>query len=215
MQRTLACLMLSMLLGANASSGAIVSATGPVTLAVPTGMTTSLPSMQFYAWDEQTNVTFSGQSVSTTTNPSNSPYALSTSFSGQVNSHYLHMTTWRAVPGLPASLTCTITFDQPIVAAITWQSIFLNQTDAACSVTPGQFPVTMAERGFFDGFGNVSINGNTLTVTVAALGAGFYDPVDQMRVFTAVPAPGSVALAGLGGALLCRRRGSRRSEPHW
>lgn len=189
------------------ASGAIVSTTGPVIVSVPTGYIPSLPSSNFYAWNERTNISIT-HVVDTTSNPDVSPFSGSPVYSGVVNSHYIHMTTWTAVPGNPVSKTCSITFDQPIVAVIAPMTLWLQQTDAACSVTvasPGQF-YPGGERGFSTVFDSVVINFKTITLTVNAIAQGFYDPVQEVRVWTAVPGPGAASMLAVAPLMAGRRR---------
>lgn len=191
----------------SAASGAIVSTTGPVVVSVPRGYLPSLPSRNFYAWDELTNVSVA-HAVDTASNPDRSPFRAGAVYSGVVNSHYIHMTTWTAVPGNPVSKTCSITFDQPIVAVIGPMTLWLQRTDGACSVTtaaPGQF-YPGGERGFDTTFDSVLINFKTITLTVNAVSPGFYDPVQEVRVWTAVPGPGGAAAAAAGALWAAARR---------
>ncbi|MCC6676093.1 MAG: hypothetical protein IT436_03015 [Phycisphaerales bacterium] len=196
------------------ASGAIVSTTGPVIVSVPTGYIPSLPSTNFYAWNERTNISIT-HVVDTTSNPDSSPFSPSAVYSGVVNSHYIHMTTWTAVPGNPVSKTCSITFDQPIVAVIAPMALWLRQTDSACSVTtasPGQFHPG-GERGFDTTFDSVIINFKTITLTVNAMSPGFYDPVQEVRVWTAVPAPGAASILALPVLRAARRRRGPVPQP--
>lgn len=197
-------LALAGMCSAPCASGAIVSTTGPVVVGVPSGYLPSLSSARFYAWNERTNIAIT-HVVDTTSNPDVSPFSGSPVYSGVVNSHYIHMSTWYAVPGNPVSRTCSITFDQPIVAVIAPMALWMQQTDAACSVTPGQYYPGF-ERGFDTSFDSVIINFKTITLTVNAVSLGFYDPVQEVRVWTAVPGPGAGGILALAPLMAGRRR---------
>lgn len=152
-----------------------------------------------WAWDEATNISLGAMPVELSINPSNSFFPTPGSVSGLVDSHFVH---FDGVPGL--LITGTVTFSQPILA-VQYADSSLDLSDSLAT-TGTVYPTTLPGRGFsnWTGADFVDINGNTLTFQMISLGQ---PELEQVRVFTrAVPAPGSMALLGLGGLAVARRR---------
>jgi hypothetical protein len=125
-----------------------------------------------------------------------------------VNSHYIHFDS----PGSQvASVVGSVTFDQDILGVIA--------TEVATDSDPGKldesdflgaptlYPDGLVNRGL-----EFTSNGDGDRFTISAdrrtveFNLRISSPGDFFRVVTAVPAPGSAALLGLGGLLTARRR---------
>lgn len=183
------------------AAGSIIGTTGGATQIVApfSAMPGALTASNAWAWNEATNISLGSMPVDLSINPSNSFGPTPGFISGLVDSHFIHY------DGTPGTLTFgTVTFSQPILA-VQYTDTNLDLTDGLATLGT-IYPTTLPGRGFFNWTGAdfIDINGNVLTFHM--VGAGAPD-LEQVRVFTrAVPAPGSVALLGLGGLLAARRR---------
>lgn len=151
------------------------------------------------AWNEQQNVfVASGVMADLTVNPGNSGSPTPGMLVGLFDSHFIH---WGAFTGVNA--TGTVTFQDPI-AAVIYSDTLLDISDPTFGALGTVYPTGQVARGL-GGNSFVSILGNTLTFNLAPI-AGTTE-VEQIRVLTRpIPAPGAIALAGLGGLLVARRR---------
>jgi hypothetical protein len=179
----------------------IVSVSGATTwLGVnpPSCVPTALTSTNAFAWDEQQNV-FLNLPVDLTNNPGNSGAPIPGVVNGNYNSHFVHFDTQSGVQS-----SGTVTFNAPIVAVI-YRNTNLDLSDPAAGALGTVYPTGYFFRGLATPTCFVSISGNTFSFTLDTIHPVYV--VDQFRILTAVPAPGSVALLGLGGlACLGRRR---------
>lgn len=183
------------------AAASIIGTTGMVTQigAPPSAMPGALTAFNAWAWDEATNISLGTMAVDLSTNPSNTFAPVPGFISGLVDSHFIH---YDGVPG--TVITGTVTFSQPILA-VQYRDTNLDLTDALAT-TGTIYPTNLPGRGFFNWTGSdfIDINGSVLSFQMVGIGA---PDLEQVRVFTrAVPAPGSMALLGLGGLLAARRR---------
>lgn len=157
-----------------------------------------------YCWDEQTNVNSTANVVNITSNgfyTGNTPNL--GAVAGLFDSHIVH---FDALSGV-ANVTGSVTFNQAIVAVIYDESL-LSATDS----TFGAGGTTYDTGNFFrSSSGNILgnsqllVSGNTLWFDLWAFAPANY--MSEIRVLThAVPTPGSLALMGLGGLAVSRRR---------
>lgn len=192
---------------AGASSGAIVSAVGGCTfLASPpvSSLSGALIGPQSFCWNEQTNVLASNLPVNIL--GSSGFYTGFTPFNavlnGLVDSHMIHFDNATGVTqggGL-------VTFSTNIRAVI-YENVLLDISDA-----PHGNPGTVYDTGnplrshtLVLGNSQVILLGNQLRFTLDAAVPSMHTA--QLRVFTeAVPAPGAVALAGVGLLAGSRRK---------
>lgn len=149
-----------------------------------------------FAWNEQQNVLVSGVFCDMTVNPSNSILPTPGIVTGPVDSHFIHICDLSGVPTLG-----DVFFATPIIGVM-FNDFTLDNSDFL-GAGGTSYPTLQPGRGM--GQGVIQINGNHLRFDIPAV-AGAAD-ITQIRVLThAVPAPGSLALAGLGGVALLRRR---------
>ncbi len=196
--RTLASVAALALTGSLAHAS-IVSVSGTITQigAPPSALAGALASFQAFAWNERTNINgpiFADE----TQNPGTSGGAIAGTLSGQFDSHVIH---FESLPGVVGAAG-TVTFNQPIVGVI-FQTTSLDNTDGNCGALGTLYPTFYPFRQFTtSGF---NFTGNVLNFQI---NSSFSAPIlTEIRVLThAVPAPGSLALLGLGGALAVRRR---------
>jgi len=183
------------------AQGAITSVSGMVTqIGAPlNAFPGSLTAVNAWAWDEQQNVTLPPVPVELSTNASSSNAPVPGIYSGSTASHFIH---FDGVPGMV--VTGTVTFSQPILA-VQYRDNSLDVTDALVS-TGTAYPTTLPLRGFnnWTGADFVAISGNVLTFQFSTVSP--VNNIEQVRVFTAVPTPGSLALLSLGGLAVARRR---------
>lgn len=184
-----------------AASGTIVAvSTTTKHIAPPASAGSGLGAQFATAWNERQNVAISAVQAEITSNPGNSWFTSPGLVTGMVDSHMLtHNGSWID----NSTLKGWVTFDNPIVAVI-FDARSLNATD----FTLGS-PTTNYHQNLLRGFLNtlspnfLQVNGNTLTYDFARWHGGFYD-YSQVRVLTAVPAPGAAACLAL--AILAPRR---------
>lgn len=151
-------------------------------------------------WDEQQGVQVSNLQVDMLNNPGSYGNATGGTYSGQVDSHYVHY--WRTGAGAG---TGTITFSGNIVAVI-FESSTLRLSDPLFRPVGTGYDIrSRGTRGDF------SINGKVITLDLH--GDPGYQDTDQLRVLTEpVPMPGTPALVGLGlGIAAIRRRRADRA----
>lgn len=132
-----------------------------------------------FGWDELTGVTLGSLFSAVDTNYGVSATTL-------VNSHWIGYD-----PLVAATLSFTVTFDQPILGVI-WTTYSLDATEAALGL-PTVTYYTPKYLGLepIDGF---TVSGNTLTFTAYA-----NIPGDFMRVLTSpIPEPSVYPMMGLG-----------------
>lgn len=157
-----------------------------------------------YCWNEQTNVNSASTVVNIAANgfyTGTFPYI--TAVSGLFDSHIVH---FDALSGV-ANVTGSVTFNQNIVAVI-YDETLLSVTDATFGNPGTVYPTGNAFRSMNgNALGNSWLNivGNTLSFDLWAFAPANY--MSQVRVLThAVPTPGSIALIGMGGLAIARRR---------
>jgi len=134
-------------------------------------------------------------------NPGTNVTAISGMISGAFDSHFLH---FEPVPGAIGAAG-TVTFSGPIIGVIFVNST-LDNTDPVFGAGGTTYPTFYPQRGL-SAFpaSTFSINANTLTFNFQATVPTAF--VDQVRVLThPVPGPGVLALLGLGGLVVGRRR---------
>jgi MYXO-CTERM domain-containing protein len=186
----------------SAASAAIVGVTGNTTWlgTPPPGCAPGqLSGMNAFAWDEQQNVALS-LNVDMTNNPGSSTSPIPGTVSGTYDSHFIH---FEGIPGVIGAQG-TVTYNNPIVAVI-FRNTTLDNSDAPAGAPSTAYPTLYPFRGLSSAPASFfSINGNTLTFNLNTVAPTQF--VDQIRVLTQAPAPGSLALLGLGGLVAARRR---------
>ena len=193
----------SLCLTAPFAPAAIVGVTGMTTwLGSPPVSCTSgtLLGMNAYTWDEQQGITLSGIACDMVNNPGNSGAPVPGVISGLFDSHFIHYQDFTGVPGP----TGTITFNGPIIGVI-FRPLNLDNSDVPCGALGTTYPTGYPFRGLATTpVSFVTINSNVLTFDLKTMQPNNY--VDQVRVITATPTPGSAALLGLAGLAFVRRR---------
>ena len=186
--------------------GAILGTTGAALLVSPPP--SLLPGVYAnkniaYAFNEKTNVLWAGgyDKYLPTVGVTYTLGTLSPSNPGprRVNSHIIHFDN-QGQPLPYPTVVGTVTFDAPIIGIIC-TNLRLDASDAALGNPGTTYPFGVFNRGisnFTDAFKLLSPN--TLQFTLANGGA-----MDEIRVLT-LPSPGCLALLGLGGAAIGRRR---------
>jgi len=191
-----------MVAGMTTASAAITSVTGstnwlttPPVSCVPFALNGPVA----FTWDEQQNVTTSGQYCDMVNNPGSSGGAIAGVISGMFDSHFI---SYQDYSGLPPAVG-TVTFNAPIVGVI-FVGTTLDGTDVQWGAGGTTYPTLYPFRGlnFSSSF---SILGNTISFNLSTISPVI--EVVQIRVLTApIPTPGPMALLGLGGLVACRRR---------
>lgn len=182
------------------ASAGISFVTGATTFGAnpPSCVPTALTSTNAFAWNEQTNV-FLNMPVDMVNNPGNSNAPVPGVINGFYNSHFLHFDTQTGVQS-----SGTVVFNAPIVAVI-YKNTLLDITDLSAGAITTIYPTTYAFRGLPTAPSSfITIVGNTLSFTLDTIHPVYV--VDQVRILTAVPTPGSTALLALGGLACLRRR---------
>lgn len=188
-------------LSATSASAAITGTTGQATfLAVPPpscgpGLLTGPVA---YAWDEQSNVPLN-LIANMVNNPGASAAPIPGALIGQYDSHFIHWE-WNTAT---FAVNGTVTFSSPIVG-VDFRPLDLDATDvygAGGTVYPTGYPFRGLTTNPPSSF---SISGNTLSfhfnTQVPAI------DIVQLRVFTAVPAPGVAGAFAAAGLVGLRRR---------
>jgi len=155
-----------------------------------------------HVWNEQQNVTVAGQAVNTV-GPGgftgSTPYT--GTVSGTFDSHFVHFDLASGVGVVGGSMT----FSSNIVAVI-YQDTLLDLTDPTFGwggTTYATFMPFRSHGAALNG-SNYFIIGNTMQFTLAA---DTTTRMIELRVLTqAVPAPGPLAMIGLGGLVATGRR---------
>lgn len=192
------------------SQAAIQSVSGQVTQigAPASSLPGALTSFNASAWNEQTNVTTGIVKVNLVT-PGfyTGPGANANVVAGTFDSHFIH---FDPVVG-QFSATGTVTFVDPIIAII-YDNTYLDATDATFGSFGTLYDTGNPNRSFAGALNNSSISwaGNSLTFNLWTIAPG--NPICELRVLThPVPAPGSLALLGVGSLAAFRRRRSSAS----
>lgn len=123
-----------------------------------------------------------------------------------VNSYFVHFDS----PGGTTISTAAITFDQPIIALML-QSSRLSTSDNDLGAPGTTYPIFsstgVGRRGidFSDAvvLDSVTISDDRRTLSYTLTSS---NSVDQIRVLTSVPEPGTLGLVGISGLALLRRR---------
>ncbi len=196
----------ALLLAAAGANAGIVSTTGQyLHIPAPPDLSTGvMPSNAFgYALDETQSVFFSGTVDQGLPQFGPTHHALNAHtvlFSGWVNSHIIH---FDDTVSAPHNATGTIVFADPIVALI-YSAQRLDASDwlgAPWTTYPSGSPFRGIDENASGGLDTVRVI-NPYTIEVL-MGNG----LDQIRVLTAaVPAPGPLAVVGLAGLTVTRRR---------
>ena len=153
-----------------------------------------------FVWDEKQNVPLS-LFTDMTNNPGVSSSPVPGNISGVYDSAFLHFDGSTGV----LSAAGTITFSQPIVACI-FKHTLLDLSDGPAGAPTTIYPTGFLNRGLGTSIPSFfSISGNTMTFNIGADPA--FNEICQVRIITSpAPAPGSMALLGLGGLISLRRR---------
>ncbi|MCZ6734948.1 MAG: hypothetical protein O7C65_04065 [Planctomycetota bacterium] len=118
-----------------------------------------------------------------------------------VDVYFIH---FDPVVGL-VNLLGSITFDQDILGVIVL-SDSLNATDGTLGFPPTAYPTGLINRGL--DFGGVYSDFITLSKDLRTISINWQATrkVDQIRIITAIPAPGALVLLGLAGLARTTRR---------
>jgi len=193
---------------ANHATAAITAVTGNTTWLI-TPPTSAMPGQlngtNAFTWNEQVGVTVSNLNVnilgSSGTYTGNTPYF--NTLSGTYDSHFIHFDNASGVPFVSGS----VTFNTRIVAVI-YQDALLNISDPIFGSFGTVYPTNMPGRSWGPALGATALTlaSNTIHFNIFANAAAFR--LEELRVITEhlVPAPGSLALVGLGGLAITRRR---------
>jgi len=185
---------------AGAAQGAITFTAGATTLIAspPVANVPALIGPNAFVWDEQQNVSItSGLACDMTMNPSTSTLPSPGLVVGAVDSHFIHFT---HIPNVSAA--GDVFFSGQIIGVM-FNDTLLDISDPAVGAFGTAYPTGQPNRGMQ--LGLISINGNHLRFDFNNQQPGAIE-ITQVRVLTQVPAPGAMALAGLGGLLVSRRR---------
>jgi MYXO-CTERM domain-containing protein len=197
-----ASLIAGLALAASPARAVITAVTGQTTwlgTPPPASGPGQLTGFTAYAWDERQNVSLNVV-ADMVNNPGSSNAPLAGPLAGNFDTHFIH---FEPIPGA-ANVQGTVTFSGPILGVI-FRAINLDGTDATAGALGTVYPTGYPFRGLNGAPSNFSINANTLTFDFWAMAPNI--DVVQVRVLTPpTPAPGPVALMGLGGLLCARRR---------
>lgn len=169
--------------------------------APPSAMFGALTGAPAWCWDEQQSVMVSGLPVNLSVNPSNSTAPTPGVVNGLVDSHFIHFN-----DVMNPQTFGSVTFNAPIIG-VAYGNFELDASDLASGALGTIYPTGSPMRGVNSTFpvSVVSISGNTIHFDLRVGSAALAD-LDQIRVFTAVPTPGSLALLGVAGLAGVRRR---------
>jgi hypothetical protein len=186
---------------AGSSSAAIVSVSGQALQIGPPpsaaqGLLTGLTA---FAWDEQQNINVAGVVCDEIANPGTSFTPTFGAVSGQINSHFIH---FEDIAGI--TVQGSVTFDGPIVGVI-WKNALLDLTDGSLGAGATAYPTGYFTRGLAITLPSwMTTNANVLTFDLGTLAP--VGDLAQLRVLTAVPAPGAAAVFGIAGLAAARLR---------
>jgi len=192
----------TLVLGATAASASISATSGATNWLgspPPSAVTGFLMGPLAYAWDEQQNVFTTGVYCDMLNNPGNSGSPVSGTIIGAFDSHMIHF----QQPTGAAGVTGSVTFSGQIIGVM-FVGLSLDNTDATFGSFGTLYPFADPGRGL-NGFSNFSINANVLTFNFTTIVPN--KDVIEIRVLThPVPAPGALAMLGLGTIFSVRRR---------
>lgn len=188
-------------LSAPLASAAIVGVTGNATWLgiAPAGCGWGqLSGINAYAWDEQQARTLN-LPVDMINNPGSSLAPIAGVANGVFDSHFLH---FDGIPGVIGA-TGTVSFSSPIVAVI-FTPTNLDISDAPAGSFGTAYPTLYPQRGLsVNPLSWITINSNILTFNLNTIVPSQF--IDQVRILTQTPTPGTASLLGLA-ALGCARR---------
>ncbi len=192
-------------LGAIPANAAITSVAGSANYNAIPPLVASVPNIispNAEVWDELQSVTVpsGGLQVDMLVNGGTMSSTLPTPgvVNGVVDSHFIHFS---AVPNQAA--IGSVTFNAPILAVI-YSFNFLNASDAPLGWPGTTYPTGIGGREMSLA-SVVNASGNTLSFNLFEPGTAALR-IEQIRVLTAVPAPGAAALAGLAALVASRRK---------
>ncbi len=190
-------------LAATVANGAITGVAGATNwLVVPplSCMPSALTGPTAFTWNEKQNLLVSNIACNMVNNPGNSGSPTPGLVSGIIDSHFIHFepnTATQVVNG-------QVTFAGKIRGVI-FKHVLLDITDGPLGSPTTTYPTGNPFRGL-NASSIFQINNNVLTFHFSA-------PIPtadllQLRVLTehVVPAPGAMAMVGLGGLVAARRR---------
>jgi hypothetical protein len=165
----------------------------------------ALTGMTAYCWDEQAGVSTAAAAVNLQANGTYTGFSPFTGvLSGTFDSHFIHFD-----PAPNAGVvTGTVTFSGTIVGVL-YDESFLTLTDGAFGAGGTVYDTGNPLRSLSASvLGNnvLTINNNVLTFTLMTGVPGQANRMDEVRVFTQVPAPAGASLLGLAGLAGLRRR---------
>lgn len=201
MKRSLVCLATTLVAAHAGASIITVSPSVAHLTAPPPGPTGALPPPFAMAWDEQQGVSVSGLAMDRGPGPWVAPPAAPTTHSGIIDSHMIHWTTDHS--GVAAS--GWVQFSAPILGVI-YNGNRLAMSDPIVGLPPAVY--MPGHPGRFLDIGSrlwiPATDPDTLHFDFLSGTPGH--EFTEVRVITAVPTPGSLALLGAGGLVAARRR---------
>ena len=201
--------VLASLVAAGSAQAAITSVAGQAVQIAPPAITTvgALAGPPAYCWNEMSGVSSTALLVNTVGNGTFTAGSWGPAIiSGVFDSHMIH---FDAATGV-ASVTGTATFSGNIIGVI-YQNTLLDISDGPLGA-PGTSYLTgnpLRSHSANLGSSSYTVAGNTINFTLWAYAfPGHQNYISELRVLTAVPAPGAAALLALAG--VAGRRGRRR-----
>jgi len=189
-------------LSTSAAHAVIVSTSGQTTfVAAPSGSATlgNMQGFNAFAWNEVLAAPQTLAADQTNNGPDSG--AIPGVVSGTLDSHFIH---WEPLPGAIGA-SGSVTFLDPIVGVM-FTPLNLDNSDAPAGHPNVTYPTFYPFRGI-GGIppSTILVAGNTLHFNFQSFAPTAH--VVQVRVLTSrIPAPGSLALLGLGGLAATRRR---------
>lgn len=188
-----------------ASAGLAGSALGSITSVAgqtmqigppPSCVFGALQGQTAFAWDEQQNT----PQALVADMINNGPHtgAIPGPVVGLCDSHFIH---FEGIPGI-IGVQGSVTFSAPI-AGVMFTPLNLDNSDIPAGAGGTVYPTGYPFRGM-NTMSAFTVAGNTLTFNFFSIAPT--NDVIQLRVLTRVPAPGSLALLGVGGLVAGRRR---------
>ena len=189
-------------LTATSGSAAIIGVTGATTQIAPpvSCVPGALVSPLVQVWDEAQNRGVPNLLVDMTNNPGASGAPIPGVIGGVIDSHLIHFDDL----GSGVIATGTVTFNNPIIGVDLFATS-LDATDGPFGAPGTTYPTFFPFRDLTFNTSFFSISGSSISFTLDTLFPGALS-VTQIRVFTRVPTPGGVALAGIAGLAVLRRR---------